>query len=203
MDIGILMLDLVAVAAPIGLIVWLNQSSKAYTAMILAKAEKLPLPETFKPFSGKVVSLDDLVRFERLVKEVTPAIEQGKTQFTNTQFSTSVNYCRGYLRQSHFIRTHPILSVILLLCMIPMGFIPLIVYFIYLAVIFSSVSKMEAVFMAFYNGSLLVANPKASAVTPAGDFTNQLSKLHELLKSGALTQAEFDQQKKQILERAS
>lgn len=35
------------------------------------------------------------------------------------------------------------------------------------------------------------------------DISNDLTKLHELLKSGALTQEEFDAEKKKILNRAA
>ena len=115
-------------------------------------------------------------------------------------------YSISKLKQEHgaysfftWTEVHPFLSVVLFLLFIPLGFIPAILYAILLMMMKPGREQYEVHLVKLKNGHF----EKVSEKSPVASNTGELVKLHELLKAGALTQEEFETEKKKILGRVA
>jgi hypothetical protein len=117
------------------------------------------------------------------------------------------DYSISKLKQEHgaysfftWTEVHPVLSVILFLLLVPLGFIPAILYAIVLIMMKPGREQYEVHLTKLKNGRL-IQEPNKVSVTSAS-MSDEIGKLHALFKSGALTQEEFDQEKTKILKKA-
>lgn len=176
-----------------------SKSRVAEQLAFIERAKALPLPTSFVAFSRfSRISVEDILRVERVAWEIGSMVEQGKTKYTSTQFYSWLGFARDFLWNLQLIQKYPIRFCIFAVLTVPMGLIPLVIFAAYLLLLWHGTSRLEMVLMEFYNGTLL-ALKSASTLPTASGKVDDLQKLHELLKVGAITQAEFDAEKKRIL----
>lgn len=149
----------------------------------------------------KAVSLQDLARFELLLGEVLPSVEKGQTNISSIQFRVWSNQTRQVLTMRYFMKAYPITAMVLALLTLPIGFIPLVCFIAWMFWSAHTMSKLEGVFASHFNGTLLTLS-KGRATNSTGS-AEELGKLHGLLRAGVLTEDEFQEAKKRILQKVA
>lgn len=118
-------------------------------------------------------------------------IDEGKWEYSKAKLHTD---CEAY-KLFTWIEIHPVLSVILFLLCFPFGFIPAIFFILVLAIQKPARERYEVALGKLKHGKSFQVQSNS---TPSSSAT-EIAKLHDLLKSGALTQEEFEQEKKKLL----
>ena len=132
-----------------------------------------------------------LAQFETLSR----LIEEGKWEYSISKLRADFEAYKAFT----WVETHPVLAGILILLCIPIGFIPIILWVLVVSIQKPARERYEVALGKLKHGKSFGAEARSEQKSTLAEITQ----LHELLKSGALTQEEFDQQKKQILRRAS
>lgn len=122
-------------------------------------------------------------------------IDEGKWEYSKSKLHAD---CEAY-KMFTWWEVHPVLTALFFLLCLPIGFIPAIL-FVLVAMIQKPARERYEVAL----GKLKHGKPFQAQSAPAPtSSTTEIGKLHELLKSGALTQDEFESEKKKILGKAS
>ena len=198
----IFLLLILAIAGGVGLVIWGVSATKVFDEKLKAEARSFPIPSSFQPVGPTKVTYEDLLRFERLVMEISPIIAQGKTEHTNTTYQISESQCRAYLRNRYFLtwlsREHPIIGVILFLLIIPISLVPILLLGLIMLMGSMSMAKIESIFMAYYNGTLI-----KQPITPSSSshsVSDELIRLNQLRQQGVLSEDEFQSAKKKVIQ---
>lgn len=120
-------------------------------------------------------------------------IDEGKWEYSISKLRADF---QAY-QQFTWFEIHPILTVLIFLLCFPIGFIPVILLAIVLSMQKPARERYEVALGKLKHGKSFGTSTASSSQTV--NLSEEISKLHELLKSGALTQAEFDEQKKRLL----
>lgn len=130
-----------------------------------------------------------LAQYETLCR----LIDEGKWEYSISKLRADF---QAY-QQFTWFEIHPVLTVLIFLLCFPIGFIPVILLAIVLSMQKPARERYEVALGKLKHGKSFSTSTTTPSQTTS--LPEEISKLHELLKSGALTQAEFDEQKKRLL----
>lgn len=158
------------------------------------------VPSKFLPLSRiKEATLQDVVDYHVLSREIQRLADDGKTEYSSFQFKYISGQLQNYANVNFFCRRHYVLFILSILFFMPMGFIPLIIFGVVMLVQYQSATKAERIFNQFIRGELI--KPKGPVVTNSSPTSaaDEISKLHKLKQDGVLSDEEFQAAKKKLV----
>ena len=187
--------------------IWAAFRSVAFGKRLIEEAKTMEMPISYQPLPTTYrCSYQDLLRLERYILEISPLVDGGKTRYSTLQFIEWANQSRTKMRMLHWIGNNRIFAGVLALLFLPVGFLPLIIGAVAFAFLSWSVAKFEIVASEFYRGELDRSSmaTNTTAVQPLqAPLSDELSKLHHMFTTGALTEAEYQSAKTSVLKRGA
>jgi hypothetical protein len=126
-------------------------------------------------------------------------IAKGEWEYSESQLRREFD-C---FRQLTWMEVHPTMVVVLILLFLPLGFIPVILYAILMVTFQKSRENYEKLLLQLKNNTLIKAKQEATTVSSSSTFVEEIGKLAELHKSGALNDDEFSTAKANIIKKSA
>lgn len=127
-------------------------------------------------------------------------IAKGEWEYSESQLRREFD-C---FRQLTWMEVHPTMVVVLILLFLPLGFIPVILYAILMMTFQKSRENYEKLLFQLKNNTLIKPKQETpTSVSSSSTFVEEIGKLAELHKSGALNDEEFSSAKANVLKKSA